>query len=1676
MARLARQYGRVMLYVLPLVLIAAFFALRPHGAEGGTAYSDPFWTPPSNSECSACSGCGCPSAPEFTPEGVSARTGELVLDIPVFTFPGLEGPTVFSLRYRSMIDGSTQAGNRMVPSWEMSAEYVVINSGNPTASGGHEVWIRRSTGVADIFAWDGSAYYPDSCLVTDTLTVNGGGNYVLEDKYGATVLFDSQGMSDVYTSRNGNTLTTQYDANRQLTGLVDSRGLSYTIVLDANDYIESIEDPAGQVWEFVIDSDDNLESITSPATPDQPSGVTRTFYWDAYDRLTGMQDGRGNTVTTYTYVGATGQIDKVTIDGVDVDYAYTAGTPNITTRTDQNGNVHRYLWTDQVVEQTDMWISSAAEYVTEYRHTGNVLNSIVRPLGGRTDYTWDGNYNVTEIRRRTTDTGTNDASDIVDSYTFNGSNFMTSHTNSLGDVTTYTVDASGNRTATTFETVTNPATQTASTSATYTGSGQLATSTDEQGTVTSYTYYSTGLKTGLLEKVRIDPTGLDITTTYDYNDAGDVVSVQGPRGFTTTYTYDALRRVVETEAPSPLSYRVQNDWDGNSNLVERRVENIDKDGTQSGSHPWITTAYTYTDRDQVETIVEDVTSSTTRTTEYEYDDVGNRVLLIRPEGNKEAWTYNERNLVATHVRGYTDGDASTRSWVYDDNGNPTGFTNGRSYTTTTTFDAFDRRTKVTNAAGHYTEFTLDELGQITEVAKYDSSHNQLQRESRYYDERGRLWKTSGLRKDPSGTYSDAVMTYARLKTGQVKTMTDAVGSVTENVHDAAGRLVSVEDHLGNIVTYTLDDGGLATAWEIEETDGSGTVTHEYEAEYDALGRKTVDKEIDRTNGSNVLETEYFYDSRSNRTFLIDAMGNPTRWTFDANGRMTKRERALAIGGTIDTFTSAQVTEWGFDDNDRMTSHTDDGSNATTWAHDALDRVVTMTYPDTTYVTYDHDAEDNVVETIDAAGNEIDDTFDNLDRNTSRTITLAGGFGGTTSETRTYDGLNRMLTNDDNDYDLTFTHAVVGLKSMVYSEEQAYATGTAYSKTVTKVYDAMGRKATEAYPGGMNLTYVRNGLGQLTSVNDGTTAVGTYTYWGSREKGVTFGNGATQSNTYGGFRQEVTSIHHQDSGLGTLVRMDYGYNAVHDRTYERFGASGASGEAFEYDKMRRLTKAWMGSSTPSSPSGQPHTETIDFNMDDDGNRTSKVHTPYLGSPASTSYTTNSLNQYTAVGAASLTYDGNGNLVDDGTYYYEYDYRNQLIEVGHSGGAVIATYRYDAMGRRVEKNVSGPGITRFILSGLEVIETCAGQTTWAQSFVYADGIDRVVSMRQADVLDWDADLDTSELVWSYYHRNALGSVMFISEPDETEAATYRYTPYGEMTIKRGGFVQGSDPLGQDIGYTGRWYDAEVAVWQFRFRAYSASTGRFLQRDPIGYGPAPSLYAYVDSSPFNYVDPLGLEELPVDLGERKLGDWLDEWRELSRTKMKGSNVIQWKLGNICYEATVWATWDRVTSVRQRARLGYFRINVGSHVPNWVNKTAAVMSTLGGAGVKHGAKTGAAAPYVVAVGTALVIMGSALEFAVFLTDIFAGDKYENHWIALAGPDGRRDGGMFRVTIENFKVVYATPPKQAPCKDEKFIVGVVELGCMLYPEFTSEGRTWHGPGPRGGRGSGWTGEPVKAN
>jgi YD repeat-containing protein len=255
--------------------------------------------------------------------------------------------------------------------------------------------------------------------------------------------------------------------------------------------------------------------------------------------------------------------------------------------------------------------------------------------------------------------------------------------------------------------------------------------------------------------------------------AANVISRTSPNGDTRTATFDALRRLVQTSAPAPLGYVRTFSYDGEGNLLSRTVN------TSAGA---LVTSYTYGAHDELLTVTEpvDAAGTTTRTTSFEYDDNFNRIRTVRPLGNKQKFEYDERDLLLKHVLGEGDPAAATTTFFHDSNGNRTDVTDPLSNTTTTQFDLFDRPTRVTNALGHYTETTYDKAGRVTKVERKDSSNNLLQRRSFFYDERGRLWKTSDLRKDPGSSYADSVTTIHRDKMGRITKVTDALGNDTNH--------------------------------------------------------------------------------------------------------------------------------------------------------------------------------------------------------------------------------------------------------------------------------------------------------------------------------------------------------------------------------------------------------------------------------------------------------------------------------------------------------------------------------------------------------------------------------------------------------------------------------------------------------------------------------------------------------------------------------------------------------------------------------------------------------------------------------------------------------------------------------------------------------------------------------
>ncbi|MEJ1968706.1 MAG: hypothetical protein WDN03_08780 [Rhizomicrobium sp.] len=145
-----------------------------------------------------------------------------------------------------------------------------------------------------------------------------------------------------------------------------------------------------------------------------------------------------------------------------------------------------------------------------------------------------------------------------------------------------------------------------------------------------------------------------------------------------------------------------------------------------------------------------------------------------------------------------------------------------------------------------------------------------------------------------------------------------------------------------------------------------------------------------------------------------------------------------------------------------------------------------------------------------------------------------------------------------------------------------------------------------------------------------------------------------------------------------------------------GAQASYAMAARYDALNRPTNvAW----SPVQAQAPPPASSVTFGHGyDAGNRRitqTATDTGWWAVPASassTAYTANALNQYSAVDAVAPAYDGNGNLTFDGSFAYCYDAESRLTAVLSAGTCAsptttVATYAYDAQGRRKSRTVGG-----------------------------------------------------------------------------------------------------------------------------------------------------------------------------------------------------------------------------------------------------------------------------------------------------------------------------------------------------------------------------------------------------
>ena len=403
------------------------------------------------------------------------------------------------------------------------------------------------------------------------------------------------------------------------------------------------------------------------------------------------------------------------------------------------------------------------------------------------------------------------------------------------------------------------------------------------------------------------------------------------------------------------------------------------------------------------------------------------------------------------------------------------------------------------------------------------------------------------------------------------------------------------------------------------------------------------------------------------------------------------------------------------------------------------------------------------------------------------------------------------------------------------------------------YDLNGNRISMIDPTGLT-TYNYDALNRLISITNPNGETTTFTYDAlGRRISMTHDNGVVTDYTYDAASQLLSLVH--QFGAATVNSFSYTYDKVGNRKTKADNNGTAN---YTYDTLNRLIAAT--NPLPSNP-------VENYTYDSVGNR--------LDSNQNGPSTFNDSNQLTEDDNFNYIYDENGNQVQKSnkstlmSTAFEYDAENKLIRVASLDKTV--NYKYDGLGRRIEKEVTETGVTttaRYIYDREDILLELDGNNNIVTRFTHGPGIDEPLIMEKGGAS-------------FFYHADGLGSITELTDTTGTVGQSYTYSSFGKIESQL-------DPnFIQPYTFTGREFDVETGLYFARNRTLDPLTGRFLQEDPFNFSlvsrleqksssqdppalikassmripGALHIYGYVLNNPLTGTDPLGLWSVSLE-----------------------------------------------------------------------------------------------------------------------------------------------------------------------------------------------------------------------
>ena len=1179
------------------------------------------------------------------------------------------------------------------------------------------------------------------------------------------------------TNGNSNFKIYEYDNAQNLVKVIDEEGYVTTYEYDiyGNKIKENRANNASYIYEYDVlnnmtkktleqnNISNVLEEISYSYSEGNTTTTTKKYQDDTnYTTYVEIKDFRGNVTQnkkqdaayTYEFDNAGRLVSETNEIGKNITYIY--------------DNLNRVTKKYEEIE-TDKYKLTIYEYDT----VGNVIKEKVGKekvnLNGEatnyiiTEYSYDDNNNLilkenssSQEFKYTYDSENNKIKEEVKisdgkykttEYTYNYAGKVTSQKEYIEKSSLY-----GNS-------LSNTELTTLKTTYEYDNLNNKIKETLPDSTVINYTYNKLNKET----KKEVKKSDVIISEERTYDSQGNVTSLKDANGNTTTYVYNAQNNMIKEQKQNQVITTYEYDLAGN---VTRETLPNNKSNTE-----YIYNLYNQPITKKVNYLVGE--NLNTITTSYEYDNLDN--LLKETTGDKVLeYTYNKSGKCTSKK----DANLNTTTYEYDVNLNVVKETARNNSVTTKIYDERNNLLKVNIDDVTQEEYTYDLLNnKIIEkdelqneiINTYDINGNLVQSEEvdteyvvniQYnslkdiarkidncnlellyeYDILGNTTKETRKKQDEDDSIilsyeydnlsnktkevdgNGNITTYEYDANGNKVKETNALNQSTIYEYDKNGNNTKVTDYLGNETTYIYDSLDRL----IESKDAYSNVIEKLE--YDIYGRQT--KSIDANNN----EIVYTYDNNDNILTKTDEEGHTESYEYDSNDNKVKY-----------TDRKGNITTYQYDNKGNLLKVVNALNKEATYTYDNAGNILTKTDPKGNVITYEYDKRSNEIKKIDQLGNEETKTYSKNGNLISYTTNNGDVF---TYEYDVYGRLTKESVNDkqtiyaydDNDNILqsgTNTKTFDSLNRILTDNQNGHVVSYEYldSQNKIKITDEKGNVKQEEY----------DNVGRLKKVIAGEEITEyVYNANGSLQKKIGQNN-VTEYEYYPD--KEIKNLTIKDSSDNIIESHNYEYDNNNNKTKD-------DNDIYEYDVLDRIKKV---------------NGVEKYTYDDANNITSKTQSD----GTVIAYTYNAKNQLTRtvsqknleiLSETTYTYDANGNQITNTTgeevLTNIYNEKNELEKVKKNGNE-IASYSYDETGKRTEKNTSET--TKYVYDGTRVILELGNENE--EKAVNTYGLE-LVSRKQNENN-------------YYYLYNGHGDVTSLVDANNTKVNTYKYDEYGNVT---------------------------------------------------------------------------------------------------------------------------------------------------------------------------------------------------------------------------------------------------------------------------------------------------------